>query len=42
MLYPSNSVKYLGIKIDGFSHWHGQVNTIAVKLNRANELLLKI
>ena len=41
-LYPSNSVKYLGIKIDRFLHWHDQVNSIAVKLNRANALLLKI
>ena len=41
-LYPSSSGKYLGIKIDRFSHWHDQVNSIAVKLNRANALLLKI
>ena len=41
-LYPSNSVKYLGIKIDRFLHWHDQVNSIAVKLNTANALLLKI
>ena len=41
-LYPSKSVKYLGIKIDRFLHWHDQVNSIAVKLNRANALLLKI
>ena len=41
-LYPSNSVKYLGIKIDRFLHWHDQVNSIAVKLNKANALLLKI
>ena len=41
-LYSSNSVKYLGIKIDRFLHWHDQVNSIAVKLNRANALLLKI
>ena len=41
--YPSNSVKYLGIKIDRFLHWHGQVNSIAIKLNNiANALLLKI
>ena len=40
-LYPSNSIKYLGIKIDRFLHWH-QVYSIAVKLNRANALLLKI
>ena len=28
--------------IDIFLHWHDQVNSIAVKLNRANALLLKI
>ena len=41
-LYPSNSIKYLGIKIDRLLHWHDQVNSITVKLNRANKLLLKI
>ena len=41
-LYPSNSVKYLGIKIDRFLHWHDQVNSVAVKLNRANALLIKL
>ena len=39
-LYPSNSVKYLGVRIDKFLHWHDQVNDIAVKLNRANTLML--
>ena len=34
-LYPSNSVKHLGIKIDRFLHWHDRENSIAVKLNRA-------
>ena len=37
-LYPLNSVKYLGIRIDKFLHWHDQVNNIAVKLNKANAL----
>ena len=41
-LCPANSIKYLGIKIDRFLHCHDQVNSIAVKLNRANALLLKI
>ena len=41
-LYPSNSIKYLGITIDRYLHWYDQVNSIAVKLNRANALLLKI
>ena len=39
---PSNSIKYLGLKIDRFLHWPDQVNSIAVKLNKANTLLLKI
>ena len=41
-LYLSNSIKHLGVKIDRFLH--NQVNSIsiAVKLNRANALLLKI
>ena len=30
------------MKIDRFLHWHDQVNSIAVRLNRANALLLKI
>ena len=42
MLYPSNSVKYLGLRIDKPLHWHDQVNNIVTKLNRANALLLKI
>ena len=33
-LHPSNSVKYLGVRIDQFLHWHDQANNIAVKLNR--------
>ena len=41
-LYPSNSIRYNGVKIGRFLHWHDQVNSIAVKLNRANALLLKI
>ena len=41
-LYPSNSIKYLGKKIDGFLHCHDHVNSIAVKLIRANALLLNI
>ena len=28
-LYPSNSVKYLGVRIDKSLHWHDQVNKIA-------------
>ena len=40
-LYPSNSVKYFGVRIDKFLHWHDQVNDNAVKLNRANAILPK-
>ena len=41
-LYPSNSVNYLGVMVGKFLHWNDKMNNIAVKLNRANELLLKI
>ena len=43
VLYPSNWIKYIGIKIDRFLHRHDQVNNIAViVVNKANALLLKI
>ena len=41
-LYPSNSVKYLGIKIDRFLHWHDREKRIAVKLTRAMHYYLNI
>ena len=41
-LYPSNSVKYLGITIDKSLQRYDQVNDLAVKLNRANALFRKI
>ena len=41
-IYSSNPVKYLGVRIDKFLHWLDQMNDNAVKLNRANALLLKI
>ena len=41
-LYPSQSVEYLGIKIDQNLNWKDHINDIAVKLNRANALLFKI
>ena len=41
-LYTSNSIKYLGIKIDWLLHWHVDVNSIVFKLDRANGLLIKI
>ena len=41
-LYLSQSVKYLGIKINQNLSWKDYINDIAVKLNRANALLFKI
>ena len=41
-LYPSKSVKYLGIKIDKNLNWKQHINDIAIKLNRANALLFTI
>ena len=41
-LYPSSSIRYLGIKIDQNLNWKDHINDIAVKLNRANVLLFKI
>ena len=38
----TNSVKYLGIKIDENLNWHEQINNVAVKLNRANAMLSKV
>ena len=41
-LYTSQSVRYLGIKIDQNLNWKDHINDIAVKLKRANALLFKI
>ena len=41
-LYPAESVKYLGVKIDVNLNWLFQVNDLSVKLNRANTLLFKL
>ena len=41
-LYPSKSVKYLGVKIDQNLNWKDQTNDIIANLNRANALLDKI
>ena len=38
-LYPSKSVKYLGIKTDENLCWNQHIHDIAIKLNRANALL---
>ena len=41
-LYPTDSVKYLGIRIDENLNWKHHVSDVAIKLNRANALLFKI
>ena len=41
-LYPTESVKYLGVKIDRNLSWQYHVNDLSIKLNRANTLLSKI
>ena len=41
-LYPTESVKYLGVKIDANLNWQCQVNDLSIKLNRANALLFQI
>ena len=41
-LYPTDSFKYLGIRIDENFNWKHQVSDTAIKLNRANALLFKI
>ena len=41
-LYPTESVKYLGVKIDTNLSWQCHVNDLSVKLNRANALLFKM
>ena len=41
-LYPTESVKYLGVKIDTNLTWQHHVNDLSIKLNRANAVLFKI
>ena len=41
-LFPTDSVKYLGVKIDGNLLWKSHIDYLSVKLNRANALLFKI
>ena len=41
-IYPTASVKYLGVKIDQHLTWQHHINDLFVKLNRANALLFKI
>ena len=41
-LSPTESVKYLGVKIDTNLSWQYHVNDLSIKLNRANALLFKM
>ena len=41
-LYPTESVKYLGVKIDTNLSWQYHVNDLSTKLNRVNALLFKM
>ena len=41
-LYPTESVKYLGVKIDTNLSWQYHVNDLSITLNRANALLFKM
>ena len=41
-LYPTESVKYLVVKIDTSLSWQYQINDLSIKLNRANALLFKM
>ena len=41
-IYPSKSVKYIGVKIDENLNRKQHIHDIAIKLNRANSLLFTI
>ena len=41
-IYPTASVKYLGVKIHQHLTCQHNINDLSVKLNRANALLIKI
>ena len=41
-LYPTPSVKYLGVKIDENLNWRNHISNLAAKLNRAKKILFKI
>ena len=41
-LYPTRSVKYLGIKTDENLTWIDHIKDTAIKLNRANAMLFKV
>ena len=41
-LYPTESVKYLGVKFDTSLSWQYHVNDLSVKQNRINVFLFKM
>ena len=41
-LYPTESLKYLGVKIDTNFIWQYHVNDLSIKLSKANGLLFKM
>ena len=41
-LYPTESVKYLSVKIDTNLSWQYHNNDLSIKLNRANAFLFKM
>ena len=41
-LHPTESIKYLGVKLDTNLSWQYHVNDLSIKLNRANALLFKM
>jgi hypothetical protein len=41
-IYPSSSIKYLGVYLDEHLNWKPQINEIANKLKRANGALSKL
>ena len=41
-LYPTNSVKYLGVKTDEHLTWKQHIDGISTELNKANPMLSKI
>ena len=41
-LFPTDSVKYLGVKIDANLSWKSHIDYLSVKLSRANAFLFNI
>ena len=41
-LYPTESAKYLGVKIDPNLSWQYHINDLSMKLSRVNALLFKM